>query len=51
MEIGAIGFNMGEMTNSLKIGDRVDIIGALEINEYNGYRNIQMNLKDVMKSL
>ncbi len=51
MEIGAIGFNMGEMTNSLKIGDKVDIIGALEINEYNGYRNIQMNLKDVMKSL
>ena len=51
MEIGAIGFNMGEMTNCLKIGDKVDIIGALEINEYNGYRNIQMNLKDVMKSL
>lgn len=51
MEIGAIGFNMGEMSNIFRIGDKVDVIGALEINEYNGLKNIQMNLKDIMKSL
>lgn len=51
MYIGAIGFNMGEKVNEFKIGERVDIVGSLEINEYNGIKNIQINLKDLMKSL
>ena len=48
--IQAIGFNMGHLSNEYLIGDKVDVVGTLEINEYNGYENIQINLKDIMKS-
>lgn len=51
MMISAIGFNMGDMSIEYKLGDRVDVIGSLEINEYNGMKSIQLNLKDIMKSL
>lgn len=51
MLISAIGFNMGEKSIEYKLGDRVDVVGALEINEYNGMKSIQLNLKDIMKSL
>ena len=32
-------------------GDKVDIVGILEINSFNGIESIQFNLKDIMKSL
>ena len=48
--IHAIGFNMGHLTEEYLIDDKVDVVGTLEINEYNGYENIQINLKDIMKS-
>ena len=51
MLISAIGFNMGEKSTEYKLGDRVDVVGALEINEYNGMKSIHLNLKDIMKSL
>lgn len=51
MLISAIGFNMGDKSTEYKLGDRVDVIGSLEINEYNGMKSIQLNLKDIMKSL
>ena len=51
MMISAIGFNMGDMSIEYKLGDRVDAVGSLEINEYNGMKSIQLNLKDIMKSL
>lgn len=51
MLINAIGFNMGEKSTEYKIGDKVDVVGALEMNEYNGMKSIQLNLKDIMKSL
>ena len=49
--VNAIGFNLGELTNEYKIDDRVDIVGNLEINSFNGMENIQINIKDIMKSL
>lgn len=49
--IDAIGFNMGEFSNEYLIGDKVDIVGVLEINEYNGIEKIQITLKDIMKSI
>ncbi len=49
--INAIGFNMGHIADDYTIGDKVDIVGALEINTYNGEDSIQFNLKDIMKSL
>ena len=49
--ISAIGFNMGHLAEEYLIGDKVDIVGILEINRFNGMENIQMNLKDIMKSI
>ena len=48
--INVIGFNLGYLTNEYLIGDRVDIVGNLEINHYNGTDTIQINLKDMRKS-
>ncbi len=49
--ISAIGFNLGNLVNDYKIGDKIDVVGMLEINTFNGIDNIQINLKDVMKSI
>lgn len=49
--ISAIGFNMGNLVEEYLIGDKVDIIGTLEVNSYNGVETIQINLKDIMKSI
>ena len=49
--VNAIGFNLGYLSNEYKIGDKIDVVGNLEINTFNGVDNIQINLKDVMKSL
>lgn len=49
--INAIGFNMGYLADEYLIGDKIDVVGVLEINSFNGYDNIQINLKDIMKSI
>lgn len=49
--INAIGFNMGHLADDYLIGDKVDVVGTLEINEYNGRQQVQINLKDIMKSI
>ena len=49
--VNAIGFNLGELANDYKIGDKVDVVGNLEINSFNGVDNIQINIKDLMKSV
>ena len=49
--IDAIGFNLGYMADEFLIGDKVDIVGMLEINEFNGMKKIQINLLDIMKSV
>ncbi len=49
--INAIGFNMGTLVDTYRIGDRVDIAGNLEINSFNGVDSIQINIKDIMKSI
>ena len=49
--ISAIGFNMGELVEDYRIGDKVDIVGTLEINSFNGMDSIQINMKDIMKSI
>lgn len=47
----AIAFNMGEKKNSIKMGEKADILCALEINSYNGIEMIQLNIKDIKKSI
>ena len=49
--IVAMGFNMGNRAEEFLIGDKVDIVGTLEINSFNGMEGVQFNLKDIMKSL
>ncbi len=49
--VNAIGFNLGQLANEYKIGDKIDIVGNLEINSFNGVDNVQINIKDMMKSL
>lgn len=48
--INAIGFNMGEYSGEYLIGDKIDVIGVLEINSYNGIESVQINMKDLRKS-
>ncbi len=48
--INAIGFNMGKYSEEYLIGDKVDIIGVLETNTFNGIKNVQINMKDMRKS-
>lgn len=49
--INAIGFNIGSLVEEYKIGDKVDIAGLLEINNYGGQDNLQINIRDIMKSI
>ena len=49
--VNAIGFNLGELANDYRIGDKIDVVGTLEINSFNGLENIQINIKDIMKSI
>ena len=48
--IDAIGFNMGHLVDDYLLGDRVDVLGSLEINSFNGRESVQINLKDMRKS-
>lgn len=48
--IDSIGFNLGYLSEEYRIGDKVDVVGTLEINQYNGRESIQINLKDIRKS-
>ena len=49
--VNAIGFNLGDLSREYMIGDRIDIAGNLEINSFNGKDSIQINIKDIMKSI
>lgn len=49
--INAIGFNMGYLSQEYLIGDKVDVVGILEVNTFGGVDNLQINLKDIMKSI
>ena len=49
--INAIGFNLGYLADEYRIGDKIDVAGVLEINTFNGVDNLQINIKDIMKSI
>ena len=48
--IEAIGFNMGYLVDEYLLGDKIDVVGCLEINSFNGRESVQINLKDIRKS-
>lgn len=47
----AIAFNMGDKKDSIRMGDKVDVLHYLELNRYNGFESVQLNVKDIKKSL
>ena len=49
--INAIGFNLGKLVDDYQLEDKIDVVGNLEINSFNGYDNVQINIRDIMKSL
>lgn len=49
-KIDAIGFNLGKLAEQYQIDDKIDVIGTLEINSFNGNDTVQINLKDIRKS-
>lgn len=49
--ISSIGFNLGHLAEEYRIGDKIDVVGVLEINSFNGVESLQINIKDVMRSL
>ena len=48
--VDAIGFNIGNLAENYRMGDKVDVVGSLEVNEFNGNEQIQINLKDLRKA-
>lgn len=48
--INAIGFNMGSYSEEYQLGDKIDVIGVLEINSFNGMECVQINMKDIRRS-
>lgn len=49
--VNAIGFNLGYLADEYRIGDKIDVVGTLEINSFNGVDSLQINIKDAMKSI
>lgn len=45
--LDAIAFGMGELANSLKSGQLIDLAYNLELNTYNGFQNLQLKVKDI----
>ena len=49
--INAIGFNLGHLSEEYTIGDKIDVAGVLEINNFGNQELVQINIKDIMKSI
>ncbi|MDO5311524.1 MAG: single-stranded-DNA-specific exonuclease RecJ, partial [Clostridia bacterium] len=47
--LDAVGFGMGEYYHYLEEGDYIDVAFALDINDYKGFQNVQLILKDIKK--
>ncbi|MRH43013.1 single-stranded-DNA-specific exonuclease RecJ [Aquibacillus halophilus] len=46
-KLDSIGFGMGDMYSKISPNAEMDLIGELEINEWNGKRKVQLLLKDL----
>lgn len=51
VEIDAIGFGLGNLASLYQIGDKVDIVGNIQINKFNNIEKVQMLLKDIRKAI
>lgn len=48
--VDSVGFGMGEYYQYLEEGDFIDVAFALDINDYKGFQNVQMIIKDIKKT-
>ncbi|OGH04022.1 MAG: single-stranded-DNA-specific exonuclease RecJ [Candidatus Levybacteria bacterium RBG_16_35_11] len=46
----SIGFGLSEKAKNIRIGDKVNVIYTLSVDEWNGNQRIQMKIKDLFKS-
>lgn len=44
------GFGIGNLSENYLIGDKVDVVGSLEVNSFNGNEQVQLLIKDIRKS-
>ena len=44
--IDAIGFSQGNRRDELKLGDKIDVVGNLAINDFGREKTVQIILKD-----
>lgn len=42
-----IGFSFGHWSDKIKVGDRIDLVYEIEVNEWNGSRDIQLKIVDL----
>ena len=40
---------MGEL-NALRIGDEIDVVYTIDVNEWNGNKKLQFKIKDIKKN-
>lgn len=45
--VSAIAFQMGELFDQLKINCEIDFLCSLEVNSWNGFDKLQLNIKDI----
>lgn len=50
-DIDAIGFGLGELASLYQIGDKIDIVGNIQINKFNNIEKVQVLLKDLRKTV
>ena len=48
--LDCIGFDFGYLDNDLKVGDTIDIVFTLDINEWNGSKKLQLKIIDIKKT-
>jgi len=46
----AIAFGKGDMGNELKIGQQIDVVYSIDLNEWNGIKKMQLVVKDIESS-
>lgn len=49
--LDTVGFGMGDYYSMFREGDYIDVAFALDINDYKGFQNVQLILKDMRKTL
>lgn len=49
--IDVVGFSMGQRRDEIRIGDKIDVVGAIELNSYNTPKTVQIVLQDFKKSV